>query len=85
MILTLLTFQTKHLKFCKFAKAFGETDSGLFPGVAYVLFCKARRVNVLRGNFCIEMQRFRYEVDGILSGKLACPADQADECQETSL
>lgn len=37
----------------------------------------ARRVNVLLGNSYTQMQTFRYEVDGIPSGKLACPAHQA--------
>lgn len=42
----------------------------------HLLVLDARRVNVLLANSYTQMQTFRYEVDGIPSGKLACPAHQ---------
>lgn len=63
--------------FCKtFEIQFLQSSKGRlwFPDLVLLV---ARRVNVLLANSYTQMQTFRYEVDGIPSGKLACPAHQA--------
>lgn len=68
MILT-----AKHLKW----KSFCQSICGDFWFPCCLVFVFSRRVNVLLVNSYTQMQTFRYEVDGIPSGKLACPAHQA--------